>query len=78
MDRIYDGCMFKNADDTNKIIVAGGKCLITTSKFIWKDPCDVANHAVKTRSCTENEPTIHDQDFHDYMSKREWINQWIL
>ena len=43
MNRIYYGCMFKNAVGTNRIIAAGEICLITTSKCFWKDSCNVGH-----------------------------------
>lgn len=63
MDRLYHGCMLKNAGGTNRIIDAGEKCLVMTRKCFWKDPSDVKNK-VKTRSQTENEPTV---DFKTFM-----------
>ena len=63
MDRLYHGCMLKNADRTNKIIAAGENGILPTHKYFWKDPSDVKNK-VKTRSQTENEPTV---DFKTFM-----------
>ena len=31
MDHIYHGCMFQNADGTNRVIAAGEKFLVPTS-----------------------------------------------
>ena len=73
MDRLYHGCMLKNAEGTNRIIDAGEKCLVMTRKCFWKDPSDVKNK-VKTRSQTENEPNIDYKMFNDYHIKREWID----
>lgn len=69
MDRLYHGCMLKNADGTNRIIDAGEKCLVMARKCFWKDPSEV-----KTRSQTENEPNIDYKMFDNYHVKREWID----
>ena len=53
MEKIYHGCMAKNADGTNKIIGPGEKCLIPTDKCFWKDPRGIKKGKVKTRSCTK-------------------------
>ena len=34
---MFVSCMFKNADGTNRIIMAGEKCLVPTDKCFWKD-----------------------------------------
>ena len=49
MNQIYHGCFTKNADGTNKIILAGERCLCPTSKPFWEFPEDVKNLRVKTR-----------------------------
>ena len=58
IDKICHGCFYKNADGTNKIIVAGEQCLTSTAEYFWKDPNDV-KHGVKTRSRANSEPTIN-------------------
>ena len=50
------GCMMKNANGTNKIIIGIDKFITLTDKCMWNYPCDVPN-GVKTRSKTKNEPT---------------------
>ena len=57
MDKIYFGCFYKNADGTNKIIVAGEHCFAPTDKCFWKDPNDVKD-GVKTRSRANNEANV--------------------
>ena len=57
MDKIYFGCFYKNADGTNKIIVAGEHCFAPTDKCFWKDPSDVKD-GVKTRSRANNEANV--------------------
>ena len=61
MDKIYHGCFNKNADGTNKIIVAGERCLAPTDKCFGKDPNDV-KHGVKTRSdAIRSQPLVFKQ-----------------
>ena len=61
MDKIYHGCFNKNADGTNKIIVAGERCFEPTDKCFWKDPNDV-KHEVKTRSdANRSQPLVFKQ-----------------
>lgn len=38
MDRIYHGCAYAKADGTRKVIGNGERCLVPTSRFVWKDP----------------------------------------
>ena len=78
MEKIYHGCMAKNADGTNKIIGPGEKCLIPTDKCFWKDPRDIKKSKVKTRSCTKKEPIVSIKGYHDYKQQRQWINRWVL
>ena len=77
MDCLYRGCMFKNADRTNKIIAAGEKCQVPTRECFWKDPCDV-KHTVKTRSQARNEPTIDYKAFYDCQFRKGFIDRWVL
>ena len=44
--------MTKNADDTNKLIGSGGKCVIPTDKCSWKDSESMKSSGVKIRSQT--------------------------
>ena len=67
--RIYHGCFYKNADETNKIINAGEKCSVPTDECFWKDPCDVKN-MVKTRSRAKNKPVVTLKDFNCYLDKK--------
>ena len=50
MNRIYHGCFTKNADGTNKIILAGERCFCPTSRPFWKFPEDILDLGVKTRT----------------------------
>ena len=36
MDRIYHGCMTKNAGSTNRLIGPEKKCLVPTARPFWK------------------------------------------
>ena len=78
MEKIYHGCMTKNADGTNKIIGPGEKCLIPTDKCFWKDPRDIKKGEVKTRNCTKKEPIVSIKGYNGYKQQRQWINRWVL
>ena len=78
MDLVYDGCIAKNANGTNKIIGPGEKYLVPTDKCFWKDPREVRNCRVKARSCTKNNPTVSIKECDTYVCQREWINRWAL
>ena len=78
MDCIYHHCFPENAVGTNRIIAKGKKCIISTNKCFWKDPCDVLKYGVKTRSRANDEPIVDFKTFDDYHIKRKWINRWVL
>ena len=71
MEQIYHGCMTKNVDGTNKLIGPGGKCLIPTAECFWKDPRDMKDYKVKTRSCTKYEPVVSVQDYDNYFKQKQ-------
>lgn len=77
MGCIYHGCFTKNADGTNRIIAKGMKCLTPTNECFWKDPVDVKNK-IKTRSQTENQLMVDYKAFDDYMTKKQWVERWLL
>ena len=76
MALIYHGCLSKNADDTNKLIGPGEKCLTPTAQCFWKDPKDVCC-GVKTRSQSVNQSTVSTEDHEYYFLKKQCIEQWI-
>ena len=47
-EKIYHGCLTKNRDGTNKLIIKGEKCLVPTNKRFWKYSEDVPD-VLKTR-----------------------------
>ena len=53
MNQIYHSCFSKNADGTNRIILAGERCLCPTSQSFWKFPEGILDLGVKTRSQTK-------------------------
>ena len=77
MERIYRGCMTKNADGTNRIIGAGEGCLVATAQCFWKYPEDVKNSGVKTRSQHIKQPTVSIKEYDDYFKKIKRIIRWI-
>ena len=50
MDRIYHGCMRKNADCSSRLILRGEKCLVPTSQPFWEYIDDIETLGVKTRT----------------------------
>ena len=70
--------MTKNAEGTNKIIGPGEQCLIPTNNPFWKQPQDIKNCGVKTRSCTKKEPIVSIQAYRNYCEQKEWLGQWVL
>ena len=66
MDRIYHGCMTKNADRTNRLIGPGEKCLVPTARPFWKYIEDIPAVGVKTRKQYKNQPTASNRTFGTY------------
>ena len=77
MAKIDHGCMTKNADGSNKLIGTGKQCIISTAAWFWKNPCDIKNTSVRTRSQTKNLPTVCIKDYDYYFENRERIKRWI-
>ena len=53
MNQIYHGYFTKNGDGSNKIILAGERCLCPILKPSWKFPENILDLGVKTRSQTK-------------------------
>ena len=77
MNRIYHGCFTKNADGTNKIILAGEKCLFPTSKCFWNFPENLENIGVKTCSQRKRDLTVSKKDYDQYFKNKGRIHRWI-
>ena len=78
MNQIYHGCFTKNADGTNKIILAGERCLCPTSKPFWKFPEDIKNLRVKTRIQTKNsQQHVTKQTYDEYFANKKQFHRWI-
>ena len=78
MNYIYHGCFTKNANGTNKIILAGERCLCPTSKPFWKFPEAIDNVGVKTRSQTKREQQrVTKKAYNEYFENKKRIHQWI-
>ena len=58
MNRIYHGYFTKNADGTNKIILAGERCFCQTLRPFWKFPEDILDLGVKTRTQIKKEAAV--------------------
>ena len=77
MNRIYPGCFTKNADGTNKFILAGERCLCPTAKPFWKFHEKIEMFGVKTGSQTKSEQQrVTKQAYYEYENK-EQFHQWI-
>ena len=74
MDKIYHGCMKKNADGSNKLIGPGQKFFVPTADCFQKNPSDVKHCKVKTRSHTKKEPTVSIKDY-DNLFQTEGTDQ---
>ena len=78
MNYIYHGCFTKNANGTNKIILAGERCLCPTSKPFWKFHEAIDNVGVKTRSQTKREQQrVTKKAYNEYFENKKRIHQWI-
>ena len=78
MDRIYHGCMTKNADSTNRLIGPEKKCLVPTARPFWKYIEDIETSGVKTRTQYKKQPTVSNRAFDIYFrnKNKEDIEQW--
>ena len=53
MNQIYQGCFTRNAVGTNRVILAGERCICPTSEPFWRFPEDILDLEVKTCSQTK-------------------------
>lgn len=75
MDRIYNGCMRKNADGSNRLILRGEKCLVPTFQPFWKYIEDIETSGVKTRTQYKRQPTVSNKAFDTYFRNKN-IERW--
>ena len=78
MNRIYHGCMWKNADGTKWLTVAGGKCLVSTAKPYWKYPKDLPTPKVNSRTQYNKQPLVTHRVFNTYFRNKvkKDIERW--
>ena len=78
MDSIYNGCMRKNADGSNRLILRGEKCLVPTSQPFWKYIEDIETSGVKTSTRYKKQPTVSNRAFDSQFQNKikEDIEQW--
>ena len=74
-EKIYHGCMTKNRDGTNKLIIKGEKCLVPTNKRFWKYSEDVPD-VVKTRKQEKKQKKITYKFYNDYFKQKD-IQRWL-
>ena len=78
MNRIYHGCFTKNADGTNKIILAGERFFYPISRPFWKFPEDILDLGVKTCSQTKKEQQCVTKETYDqYFDNKKQFYRWI-
>ena len=76
MSQIYHGCFHKNDDGTNKIILAGKRCLCPTLKPFWEVPEDIQNLGLKTRSQTKRQQRVTVKNY-KYFENEKRFHRWI-
>ena len=78
IDCIYQGCMRKNADGTNRIISPKERCLLPTARAFWKYIEDIPNTGVKTPTQYNKQPLVTNRAFETYFrnKNKEDIELW--
>ena len=66
MNRIYHGCMLKNADGSNRITRENEKGLVPTAKCFWKCPEDIEHRGAIVRSQSKKLETVSREEFDQY------------
>ena len=75
---LHHGYFTKNADGTNRIILAGERCLCPTAKPFWKFPEDIEMVGVKTGSQTKRkQQRVTKQAYDEYFENKEQFHEWI-
>ena len=79
MNRIYQGCMTKNVDGTNRLIGPGEQCLIPTVQPFRKYVEDIPDTGVKKRRQSKNQPTVSNKKFNAHFENKnkEHIEWWM-
>ena len=78
MNRVYHGCFTKNADGTNKIILAGERCLCPISRPFWKFSEDILDLGVKTRSQTKKaQQCVTKETYNQHFDNKKRFHRWI-
>ena len=78
MNQICHGCFTKNADGTNRIILAGERCLCPTSQPFWKFPGDILDLGVKTHSQTKKgQQFVTKETYDQYFDNKKRFYRWI-
>lgn len=77
-DRVFQGCMNKNNDGTNRIIEKNFTCFCPTNMPFWKRARDV-DFCVRTCSQDTRQDVVKRQDFNRYCryKGREDIRRWM-
>ena len=77
-DRVFQGCMNKNNDGTNRIIEKNFTCFCPTNMPFWKRARDV-DFCVRTCSQDTRQDVVKRQDFNRYCRYKghEDIRRWM-
>ena len=78
MDRLYHGCMTKDADGTNRLIGPGEECPVPTVRPFWKYIEDIETSGLKTRTQYKKQSTVSNTAFDTYFENKnkEDIERW--
>ena len=78
MDRLYHGCMTKDADGTNRLIGPGEECPVPTVRPFWKYIEDIETSGLKTRTKYKKQATVSNTAFDTYFENKnkEDIERW--
>ena len=78
MNRVYHGCFTKNADGTNKIILAGERCLCPISRPFWKFSENILDLGVKTRCQTKKaQQCVAKETYNQHFDNKKRFHRWI-
>ena len=78
MDRLYHGCMTKDADGKNRLIGPGEECPVQTVRPFWKYIEDIDTSGLKTRTQYKKQSTVSNTAFDTYFENKnkEDIERW--
>ena len=75
-NKIYDGCLNKNKDGSNRLIEKGDKCFRLISEPFWKQPWDVPD-GVRTSAQEKEQKKVNIGYFNKYFQNIVNIQRWL-